>query len=68
MNTFYRIAVLGALTTLVSISGCIVARGPGPYDHDQGTYRYENGDRIDRDGHREARWCDNHHDDEHCRR
>lgn len=71
MNTFYRIAVLGAITTLVSISGCYVARDHGPHDrgpYDQGAYRYENGDRIDRDGHREVRWCDNHHDDEHCRR
>jgi hypothetical protein len=66
MKPFYRTAVLGAITTLVSISGCIVAGDRGP--HDQATYRYENGDRIDRDGHREVRWCDNHHDDEHCRR
>jgi hypothetical protein len=63
MNTFNRIAVLGALTTLVSLSGCVVA--PGPSDH--GPYRYENGDRIDHEGHREARWCDNHHDEEGCR-
>jgi hypothetical protein len=72
MNTFYGTAVLGAITTLVSLSGCIVARDHGPYDrgpYNQGTYRYENGDRIDRDGRREAHWCDNHRDDdEHCRR
>lgn len=64
MNTFYRIAVLGSLTTLVSISGCVVARGG--YDH--GAYRYENGDRIDRDGNREAHWCDNHNAEQSCRR
>ena len=66
MNTFSRIAVLGALTSLVSISGCIVAPDRGPDEH--GPYRYQNGDRIDRDGHREAHWCDNHHDDQGCRR
>jgi hypothetical protein len=61
MNAFYRIAVLGTLTTLVSISGCVVAAGgPGPY-------RYEHGDRIDRDGNREAHWCDNHNDEQGCR-
>ena len=64
MNTLHRIAVLAAINTLVSLSGCVVA--PGPYDH--GPYRYENGDRFDRDGHREAHWCDNHHDDEGCHR
>ena len=42
------------------LPGCIVTRDRGPYT-------YERGDRIDRSGHREARWCDNHRDDEHCR-
>ncbi len=46
-----------ALLTLLSVPGCIVA---GP------SYRYENGDRIDRYGHREVHWCDAHRDDEHC--
>jgi hypothetical protein len=63
MNTFHRIVVLGALTTLVSISGCIVAHGP-----DHGPYTYENGDRVDHDGNREAHWCDSHHDEEGCHR
>jgi hypothetical protein len=62
MNTFHRLVVVGTLTTLVSISGCIVS--PGAYNH--GPYRYENGDRIDRDGNREAHWCDSHNDDEGC--
>lgn len=66
MNAFYRTAVLGTITTLVGLSGCYVARDHGPYG--EGTYRYENGDRIDRDGHRDAHWCDNYHDDEGCRR
>lgn len=66
MNVFYRTVVLAALTTLVGIAGCGGPRGHGPEDH--GPYRFENGDRIDRDGHREARWCDGHHDDEGCRR
>ena len=60
MRTFNRTAILGALTAisfLLNLSGCVV-RDPG--------YRYENGDRIDRYGHREEHWCDNHHDDEHC--
>lgn len=63
MNAFYRMAVLGALTTLVSISGCVVAGGG--YNH--GPYRYENGDRIDRDGNREAHWCDSHNGEQGCR-
>jgi len=67
MNKFYRIAVLGAITALVTISGCYVGvRDHGPYNH--GPYRYENGDRIDRDGNREAHWCDGHHGDEGCGR
>ena len=64
MNAIYRMAVLGTLTTLVSISGCVVA--PGANGH--GPYRYENGDRIDRDGNRETHWCDGHNGDEGCRR
>jgi len=63
MNKFNRMAALSALTMVVSISGCVVAHGP--YDH--GPYRYENGDRIDRDGNREAHWCDSHNDDQGCR-
>jgi hypothetical protein len=64
MNTVKRVAALGTLAALSILSGCIVAPGRGP---DGDRYRYENGDRIDRDGHREAHWCDAHHDDEHCR-
>ena len=70
MNT-YRTAALGAITTLMSLSGCIVAPERGPYERGpnyQQTYRYENGDRIDRDGRRESHWCDNHRDEEGCRR
>jgi hypothetical protein len=52
---------LGVLVALLNLSGC--ARGDG----DHGPYRWEHGDRIDRDGHREVRWCDGHHEDEHCR-
>jgi hypothetical protein len=65
MNALHRMVALCAITTLASISGCYVARDRGPYE--PGPYRYENGDRIDRDGHRDAHWCDNH-DDEGCRR
>jgi hypothetical protein len=60
MNRSHRAAVLGAILALLSLSGCIVARDRGPYT-------YEHGDRIDQYGHREAHWCDGHHDDEHCR-
>jgi hypothetical protein len=64
MNAFNRLVVLGALAMLVGISGCVVREGgPG-----HGPYTYENGDRIDHDGHRDAHWCDNHHDDEGCHR
>jgi hypothetical protein len=65
MNSFNRLAFFGAIAALSSLSGCVIAPDQGYRDHDR--YRYENGDRIDRDGHREARWCDGHHDDEHCR-
>ena len=57
-----RIALLSAIGVLAGLSGCLVA----PRDH--GPYRYENGDRIDRDGRHEAHWCDDHRGDEHCRR
>lgn len=60
MKTATRLLMFGAIAALSSLSGCFV----GP--HDDG-YRYENGDRIDRDGHRDVHWCDGHHDDEHCR-
>jgi hypothetical protein len=60
MNTSNRAAVLGAIVALLNLSGCIVAR-------DRGSYTYEHGDRIDQYGHREAHWCDSHHDEEHCR-
>ena len=62
MNKFHRLTILAAIATLGSLSGCYV----GVRDH--GPYRYENGDRIDRDGNREAHWCDNHHDDQGCGR
>ncbi len=64
MNTFKRLAALGAIAALLGVSatGCLIA----PRDH--GPYNYDHGDRIDRDGHREAHWCDHHRgDDEHCR-
>ena len=50
---------LGLLVTLLNVSGC--ARD------DHGPYRWEHGDRVDREGHRDVRWCDAHHEDEHCR-
>ena len=64
MNTVTRLIGFGAIAALSSLSSCIVA--PPPHG-DGERYRYEHGDRIDRDGHREARWCDGHRDDEHCR-
>jgi hypothetical protein len=51
---------LGAMVALLNLSGCTRVEDHGPY-------RWEHGDRIDRDGHREAHWCDAHHEDEHCR-
>ncbi len=61
MKRFNRLTALGAILALlgVGISGCIVTRDHGPY-------RYENGDRIDRYGHHESRWCYDHRYDEHC--
>jgi hypothetical protein len=61
MKASYRIAVLGAIAAVANLSACHV-------HDDHGPYRYENGDRIDRDGRREVRWCENHHEDENCRR
>jgi len=64
MNTVKRVGALGAFLFFLGVSGCVIAPAHGP---DQG-YRYENGDRIDRSGHREVHWCDAHRDDdEHCR-
>ncbi len=61
MSHFSRFTALSAILALLGIgmSGCLVERDHG--------YRYEHGDRVDRYGHREARWCDDHHGDEHCR-
>jgi hypothetical protein len=60
MNTFGRIGALGVVIAILGVSGCT--------GRDHGPYRYENGDRIDHDGHREVNWCDAHRDDEHCHR
>ncbi|HEV7985212.1 MAG TPA: hypothetical protein VGP20_03530 [Steroidobacteraceae bacterium] len=60
MKTFHRVALAAVVLAVSGLSGCIVARDHGPYS-------YERGDRIDRYGHREVAWCDNHHEDEHCR-
>jgi hypothetical protein len=49
-----------ALLALSSLPGCVVERDHGPYT-------WDHGDRVDRYGHREAHWCDGHHEDEHCR-
>jgi hypothetical protein len=79
MNTFNRMAAWGMVSVLLGLSGCVIAPDHEHYrdheayrDHDayqdREQYRYQNGDRIDRAGHRDVRWCDRHHDDdEHCR-
>jgi hypothetical protein len=60
MSTSHRLILLGTISLLLSaVSGC--------HERDHGPYRWEHGDRIDRDGHREVRWCDAHREDEHCR-
>jgi hypothetical protein len=50
---------------LAGISGC-----EHNQDRDRGGYyegyRWENGDRIAPDGHRDVHWCDYHPEDEHC--
>jgi hypothetical protein len=63
MSTFNRIAALSAIAAVIGLTGCVVER-----EHDHGPYRYEHGDRIDRDGRHEEHWCERHHDEEHCRR
>jgi len=60
MSSYNRISALGAIMIVLSVASCT--------GRDHGPYRYENGDRVDRDGHREAHWCDDHRDDEHCHR
>lgn len=61
MSTCNRVIALSSTVLLLSLmSSC--------HERDRGPYRFENGDRIDRFGHREVRWCDDHHEDEHCRR
>ncbi|HUI62884.1 MAG TPA: hypothetical protein VLX90_21825 [Steroidobacteraceae bacterium] len=58
MNSIKALAAAGAAVLLLATAGCIVDRDHG--------YRYENGDRIDRSGHRDVHWCDDHRGDEHC--
>lgn len=66
MSTFTRSIYLGVMAgLLMSIVGC--AHDGDRYRYDNG-YRYQNGDRIDPDGHREVHWCDTHQDDPHCHR
>ncbi len=67
MHRIHRLAAWVPMIALLGLSGCVIApdHDRGYRDHDE--YRYENGDRIDREGHREVHWCDSHHDDEHCR-
>ncbi|HVO48082.1 MAG TPA: hypothetical protein VMT29_17305 [Steroidobacteraceae bacterium] len=60
MNAIKALGALGTLMLVLAASGCVVERDHG--------YRYENGDRIDRWGHRDVHWCDDHRDDDHCRR
>jgi len=72
MKIFNRMTVLGALTALVSLSGCVIP-GPGNYrqndrGRDRGQYTYDHGDRIDRSGHRDVGWCGHHRDDSNCHR
>lgn len=61
MSSSNRVVALSAIALLLGVlCGC--------HERDRGPYRWENGDRIDRFGHREVHWCDSHHEDEHCRR
>jgi hypothetical protein len=59
VNKFSRMVLLGALVTILDLAGC--------HASDHGPYRYERGDRVDRDGHRDVGWCNDHHEDDHCR-
>jgi hypothetical protein len=52
---------LGVMVALLNLSGCTRV------EEDHGPYRFEHGDRVDKDGHRDVRWCDGHHEDEHCK-
>jgi len=69
MSSIVRLAALGAVLAALSLSGCVWEEGHHGHDgyvwHDG--YRYEHGDRVDREGHRDARWCDAHRDYEYCR-
>ena len=65
-----HIGLLAALAT-INLAGCVwVPDHARDSDRDHSTvreqYRYENGDRVDREGHREVGWCNQHRDDEHC--
>ena len=60
------LAGLIAVTVAGLSAGCVVAPEHEHYRYYDG-YRYEHGDRIDRQGRREARWCEEHRDYEHCR-
>lgn len=76
MSTFIhdviRIGVMAGL--LVGAAGCTEEHNryerttpETTYQYDEHGYRYENGDRIDRSGHRDVHWCAAHPEDEHCR-
>ncbi|HEX4025409.1 MAG TPA: hypothetical protein VHX52_12035 [Steroidobacteraceae bacterium] len=58
MKMLNRMTLLGAMTVLLSLWGCVV-RGP---------YTYNHGDRIDRFGHHDVGWCGHHGDDPNCHR
>lgn len=57
------LGLLGGFALLLNLSGCIVHGDRG----DRGPYHYDHGDRIDRYGHRDVGWCNQHADDENCR-
>ena len=73
MSQIRRIVLVAAALTGLGLVGCSGPPGPqgppgppGPHDA-HGPFHWEHGDRIDNLGHREERWCDTHHEDEHCR-
>lgn len=67
MSTFTRVIYLGALVSvMMGMAACADRDRDTYHSNTPETYRYENGDRIDSQGHRDVHWCADHPDDVHC--
>lgn len=66
MSVFIRVIQLGTVATLLMGTVACEHRDHRYDDRYDNGYRYENGDRVDRYGHRDPHWCANHPEDTRC--